>query len=100
MRDENLFWEIVHTAPYREADEMLRVRRADAMERRYVALKNRNNIEANRIDALLSRINTELHLLNRTNRDHQIQIAIRTLYGDEAWEAVKIWMLENVPEVA
>jgi len=98
MNDEQMFWEIVRSAPFAEADEMLRLRRQDALQRRIDAMKNRDGIAQEEINLLLEKIKDEMHRLNRINRDYQFQVAVKALYGDDAWEWVKVWLMQNIAE--
>lgn len=92
---EEMFWLIVQTAPYVEADQMLRQRRHDAMQRKIEAADAGEGIEVDKLNLLLTRINDELHRINRINRDFHMQQAIKAVCGAEAWELVKVWLMEN-----
>lgn len=97
---DDTFFDVIRSMPFREADEELRRRRHDALQRRLLARIGKDGIEEDRLNILLTRLNDELHRINRINRDFQLQVAIRTLFGDEGWEQVKVWMLQNHPEAA
>lgn len=92
MKRDELFWEIVQTAPFVEADQMLRQRKYDALDRKMEATDAKEKVE---LSNLITRINDELHRLNRINRDYQMQVAIRSVFGEDAWELVKVWMAQN-----
>lgn len=99
MNREALFWEIVRSAPFVEADEMLRLRRQDAMGQRVESMRRRDGIAEAEANLLLRKINDEMHRLNRINRDYEFQVAVMALFGEDAWERVKVWMMQNRAEV-
>ena len=92
MSDEGLFWEIVQTAPFIEADQMLRQRKYHALSELALKKDARSQDEYRN---LISRINDELHRLNRINRDHHMQLAIKALFGESAWSDIKVWIEQN-----
>jgi hypothetical protein len=97
MKDD-AFCEAVRTMPFVEADEELRARRHDALLEKAEALERGDGAAAAMADWRINRVKDELHRLNRINRDFQIQLAVRALFGEDGWGQVKVWLCENAPE--
>lgn len=83
---DGLFWERLSEMPFVEAEQLLRLTRANVL----ATIKACEGENVGILQAFISRLNDEIHLLSQSEDKKRIWRAIEMLFGPDAVPAVRI----------